>query len=260
MSEESNRIMGSEESGESAESEGFKGSEGSRVESREEMGKGTPAPGLKRNGRPTGLRIGLVENDPRYCRFLVAELKASGRFQEPILTWPSAEQFLRDEQRHELDLLLLDIDLSGISGVQLSGILSVKQPDLTVIILSNLTSDEAIVEAIKNGVNGYLLKSELENLMNAIDIVLGGGAMITPTIALRVMASFRQERSPAPEITDRERQILELMVEGKTIASVAEFLLLSPHTVHHHVKSIYKKLEVHNRAELVRKVQELSLM
>ena len=84
--------------------------------------------------------------------------------------------------------------------------------------------------------------------------------MITPTIALRVMSSFQKTPASGPDLTDRERQILELMVRGKTIKSVADFLMLSPHTVHDHVKRIYKKLEVHNRAELVRKVQELQLI
>ena len=203
--------------------------------------------------------VGVVENDPEYRSFLLAELKSSG-IASRVQHWSSAEQFLRDEDRQSLDLLILDIDLSGISGVQLSGILALKQPELPILILSNLTSDEAIFEAIKNGVKGYLLKSELPDVQNAIRIVINGGAMITPTIALRVMASFQKGPSAGPDLTDRERQILELMVRGKTIKAVAEFLLLSPHTVHDYVKRIYKKLEVHNRAELVRKVQDLQLI
>ncbi|MEQ8353691.1 MAG: response regulator transcription factor [Leptospiraceae bacterium] len=205
-------------------------------------------------------RVGVVENDPVYRDHLISELTAISVVRPPVHSWNSAELFLRDETRLELDLLLLDIDLSGISGIQLAGILALKQPDLPIIILSNLTSDEAIFQAIQNGVKGYLLKSELSSLADAIHVVLGGGAMITPTIALRVMSSFQKAPLSGPNLTDRERQILELMVRGKTIKSVAEFLLLSPHTVHDYVKSIYKKLEVHNRAELVRKVQELQLI
>ena len=219
-------------------------------------GEGANSP----SGIPTPCRIGVVENDKVYIEYLLAELQNGGRATEPIYSWPSAEQFLHDERRSELDLLILDIDLSGISGVQLAGILSLKQPDLPILILSNLTSDAAIFEAIKNGVKGYLLKSELSDLSQAIDVVMAGGAMITPTIALRVMSTFQKNPTPGPELTDRERQILELMVRGKTIKSVAEFLLLSPHTVHDYVKRIYKKLEVHNRAELVQKVQDLQLM
>tara|TARA_B100001939_G_scaffold136321_2_gene118353 strand:- start:189 stop:911 length:723 start_codon:yes stop_codon:yes gene_type:complete len=203
--------------------------------------------------------IGIVENDEEYRSFLISELQSTGMTRSTPY-WSSAEQCLRDEARHDLDLLILDIDLSGISGVQLSGILALKQPDLPILILSNLTSDEAVFEAIKNGVKGYLLKSDLPNLENAIRVVMEGGAMITPTIALRVMNSFQKIPAAGPELTDRERQILELMVRGKTIKAVADFLMLSPHTVHDYVKRIYKKLEVHNRAELVRRVQELQLL
>lgn len=204
--------------------------------------------------------IGVVENDSTYRDFLVSELQSSGLVRGPVLSWNSAEQFLHDSRIHSLDLLILDIDLSGISGVQLTAILALKQPKLRTLILSNLTSDAAIFEAIKNGVKGYLLKSELSDISNAIQVVMSGGAMITPTIALRVMNSFKKLPSAGPELTDRERQILELMVRGKTIKSVADFLVLSPHTVHDYVKRIYKKLEVHNRAELVRKVQELEIL
>ncbi|MCB1171037.1 MAG: response regulator [Leptospiraceae bacterium] len=211
-------------------------------------------------GRTGQVRTGVVENDEQYRTYLISELSRIPFIASGIRSWSSAEQFLHEENRKDLDLLLLDIDLSGISGVQLAGILALQQPELPIVILSNLTSDEAIFEAIKNGVKGYLLKSELSSLEDAIHVVMGGGAMITPTIALRVMSSFQKVPASGPDLTDRERQILELMVRGKTIKSVADFLMLSPHTVHDHVKRIYKKLEVHNRAELVRKVQELQLI
>ena len=94
--------------------------------------------------------IGIVENDEEYCSFLISELQSTGMTRSTPY-WSSAEQCLRDEARHDLDLLILDIDLSGISGVQLSGILALKQPDLPILILSNLTSDEAVFEACRRG-------------------------------------------------------------------------------------------------------------
>jgi DNA-binding NarL/FixJ family response regulator len=118
-----------------------------------------------------------------------------------------------------------------------------------------------IFNSIKSGALGYLLKSELGQMNSIVEVIQAGGALITPTIALRVFASFRKPKASLEfNLTDREKQILELLTKGKTITSVSKFLDLSEHTVHGYVKSIYKKLQVHNRAELVNKVQKYSII
>ncbi|MCC6276055.1 MAG: response regulator transcription factor, partial [Leptospiraceae bacterium] len=99
--------------------------------------------------------------------------------------------------------------------------------------------------------------SELGTLETIIQTVIEGGAVITPTIALRVFSSFRKDKSKVLEMTDREKQVLELLVRGKSVVSVAVFLDLSVHTVQGYVKAIYKKLNVHNRAELTQKASQL---
>lgn len=205
-------------------------------------------------------RIGIVENDPEFRNEVVRRLEGLAFASRPILVWDSAEQFLREKPAPRLDLLFVDIVLSGISGIELIKTLKHQKRDLRAVVLTNMNSDELIFEAIKFGTLGYILKSELGDLEHAVRTVLSGGALITPTIALRVFASFQRKAASAPDLTDRERQVLELMVRGKTARAVAEFLGLSPHTVHDYAKQIYKKLEVHNRSELILKAQELSLM
>ncbi|MCB1320087.1 MAG: response regulator transcription factor [Leptospiraceae bacterium] len=204
--------------------------------------------------------VGIVENDAVFRAEAIRRLSELPEVKTPVLEWSQAEHFLRDERRTEVEILFVDIMLSGINGIELAKTVQHTLPDLRVIMLTNMNSDEMIFDSIKFGTLGYILKSELEDLDKAVRIVQNGGAMITPTIALRVISSFRREVDSAPRLTDRERQVLELMVRGKTIRAVAEFLGLSAHTVHDHIKRIYKKLEVHNRAELVLRAQELSLM
>ncbi len=214
--------------------------------------------------QPTSIhaaRIGIVENDPEFRDEVVRRLEALEIVRAPVAVWPSAEMFLREKPAPRLDLLFVDIMLSGITGIELVKEIKRQQRDLRAVMLTNMNSDELIFEAIKHGTLGYILKSELGDLEHTVRTVLSGGAMITPTIALRVFASFQQQTSKdVPELTDRERQVLELMVRGKTARAVAEFLGLSPHTIHDYTKQIYKKLEVHNRSELILKAQELSLM
>ncbi len=204
--------------------------------------------------------IGIVENDEVFRDEVALRLSALPCARS-VSVWPSAEQFLRDPEHKNVDILFLDIMLSGITGIDLAGILSERCPDMRVVMLTNMHSDQMVFDSIKNGALGYILKSELGSLADIVDVVGNGGATITPTIALRVFSSFRKvPAAGSPGLTDRERQVLQLMVKGKTIKSVAQFLGLSEHTIHGYVKSTYKKLNVHNRAELTAKAQELSLL
>lgn len=207
----------------------------------------------------TAQRIGIVENDELFREEVVRRLGALADVQS-VKAWPSAEQFLRDPSHKDVDILFLDIMLSGITGIDLAGILSERLPDMRIVMLTNMHSDAMVFDSIKNGALGYILKSELGNLEEIVQVVGSGGATITPTIALRVFSSFRKSPAAGPDLTDRERQVLQLMVKGKTIKSVAQFLGLSEHTIHGYVKATYKKLNVHNRAELAARAQELSLL
>ncbi|MCZ8239963.1 MAG: response regulator transcription factor [Leptospiraceae bacterium] len=206
------------------------------------------------------IRIGILENDEYFLGELKERLSSLGNISE-ILTWNSAENFFRDANHKNIDILFLDIMLPGMNGIDVVNILSEKNKELKVIMLTNMNSDEMIFNSIKNGALGYLLKSELGQMDEIIKVVIEGGATITPTIALRVFANYRKPRSTHSfNLTDREKQILELLVKGKTVTSLAKFLDLSEHTVHGYVKTIYKKLQVHNRSELALKVQEFSIL
>ncbi len=202
------------------------------------------------------LTVGLVENDLEFRNTTEAWLRKISSVSK-VYTWGSAEEYLRDRHRPVLDVIFLDIVLPHTNGVDLAREISRENPETGIIMLTNMNSDTMIFESIRNGALGYVLKSELGTLESIIDTVTGGGAAITPTIALRVFTSLRRERSEAPDVTARERQVLELLVQGKSVNSVATFLGLSVHTVQSHVKAIYKKLNVHNRAQLSQKANKV---
>lgn len=206
------------------------------------------------------LRIGIVENDELFSEEVVDRLSQIEDVCDTKV-WKSAELFLNDPNYNKIDILFLDIVLPGMSGIGLVSHLTEKNESIKVIMLTNMNSDEMIFNSIKSGALGYLLKSELGQMNSIVEVIQAGGALITPTIALRVFASFRKPKASLEfNLTDREKQILELLTKGKTITSVSKFLDLSEHTVHGYVKSIYKKLQVHNRAELVNKVQKYSII
>lgn len=202
---------------------------------------------------PPSVHVGLVENDRAYRQEIETALAELPEI-AAVSAWDSAEAFWRDPAGGALGLLLLDIKLGGMSGVELAAKVTARNPETAIVMLSNLNSDDLVFQALRNGAVGYLWKSELRDVGATERTVLAGGATITPTIALQVLTSFRRANPLlGVGLTDREKQILELMVSGKTIARVADILHCSPHTVHDHARKIYRKLNVHNRSELVQK-------
>ena len=208
------------------------------------------------------MRIGIVENDIEFSRFLEERLRTSPEV-ESVDSWVSAEIMWRDPALETIDIALLDIHLPGMSGVELAALLGEKYPEIQKVMLTSLHSDDVVFEALKAGAIGYVLKSELENILSVLQIVRSGGAVITPTVALRVMRHFQREESSIQklaELTPRERQILEELSSGSSPREISDLLALSIHTVRQHIKHIYAKLSVSNRGELTRRLKELGLL
>ncbi len=162
------------------------------------------------------------------------------------------------------DVMLLDVGLPGINGLDAVGKIRKALPETRVIILTAFEDDEKIVKAICNGASGYLLKSApMEEISGAILDVVGGGAPINPRIAKRVLELFSSMAPPEGKdygLTPRERQILERMVEGRIKKEIASDLDMNYHTVDAHIRSIYTKLEVHTRAGAVAKALKERLL
>lgn len=153
------------------------------------------------------------------------------------------------------DIILEDIGLPGLSGIEAISIYKKLYPEVLIIILTIFDDDERVFDAIKAGADGYLLKrTPGTEIVNGMKQVINGGASISPPIAkkmMRMLANPSKENKKNTILTDRETIILKYLIDGLTINAIAEKLIISRHTVDTHTKNIYKKLHVHNRSSLV---------
>lgn len=152
------------------------------------------------------------------------------------------------------EVLLLDIGLPGRSGLEVIGEVRRLSPETVVVVLTVFEDDDKVFKAVCEGAKGYLLKTSCsEELVRAVKEALSGGSPMSPKIARRVLemfSSFAPKRSDFG-LTDREREILGMLVAGLTNKELAARLELSVHTVDAHLRHIYGKLEVHNRSGAV---------
>ena len=203
--------------------------------------------------------IGIVDDDPDHRESLRELLESDERFAR-IVTWESAEACLADPERHELNAILIDIGLPGICGVTLCEELSNARPELSILMLTSYGDSDTIFRAIRAGAIGYMLKSEPENIPAALMQAIGGGSPMSPSVALRVIRYFQRPKLATAEddadhgavaLSMRELDILRMIAAGATNPKIANVLHLSVNTIKYHVKNIYAKLHVHNRAALM---------
>ena len=155
-------------------------------------------------------------------------------------------------------VVLMDVDLPDMSGIECVRILKQEMPDLDVIMLTAYTDDEYIFQALKAGAYGYLTKNVFPSrLLNAIREICTGGAPMSSVVARRVVSSFSTFNEPESSLSKREKDVLDLLCEGFSYKTIAEKLFVSTNTVRFHLKNIYKKLQVNSRHEAVLKVSRL---
>jgi DNA-binding NarL/FixJ family response regulator len=179
----------------------------------------------------------------------VADFEVIAAFQNGI----AAMEHLK---KQKLDVVLMDTQLPGQSGLETCRMITRNYPSTRVIMLTNDTHDLYLQEAIRAGAKGYLSKSiGSQELMKAIQTVYRKGAML-PLFAVqqtlrRTACPYTQESEPFQELTPKEREILPLIVEGKTTNQVADFLCISPKTVRNHLSHIYKRLGTRDRLQTI---------
>ena len=205
-------------------------------------------------------KIGVVENEDKYRNYIIEILNSLPQVAWTC-SWPGAEQFWRDNKKNDIDLLFLDINLNGMDGTELLGLFKEKNSVIKIVMLSNIQNDEIVIDSLKAGADGFILKSELENISEVIDTTMSGGAVITPTIALRVFNSFRNQKDieDLPKLTMRERQSLELLVTGASIKQVAAVMKISDNTLRNHIRNIYKKMNVRNKIEMMHRARDMGI-
>ncbi len=174
--------------------------------------------------------------------------------------FPNAEHVVERIDACKPDVVLMDIDMPGINGIDAVRLLHAQHPQLPVIMLTVFADEERIYAALCAGAMGYLLKNMDPNeLLDAIAEVRQGGAPMTPSIARKVMLHFqRLPKTPDgpmedPGLSRREMEVLQELVAGLSYKMIAEKLHISFETVRSHIKNVYEKLHVHNTAEAVAK-------
>jgi len=167
----------------------------------------------------------------------------------------------QDIRRSEPDVVMMDIEMPGVNGIEATAVINYKYPDTKVLIQTVFNDSEKIFNALCAGASGYILKNDPPSKqLEAIQEVFNGGAAMSPTIAKKVLQFFGQKKSllvsPAMQdynLSEREKEILAMMLEGHNYRTIAEKAFISYETVRTHVKRIYKKLHVASRSEAILK-------
>ncbi|WP_374542859.1 response regulator [Flavobacterium sp.] len=167
------------------------------------------------------------------------------------------------EKNHNLDLILMDIEMPRLNGIDATVQVKSKYPQIKIIMLTVFDNDENIFKSIKAGADGYFLKEvNPQDLYNGIIETLNGGAAMTPSIALKTLKLLREpvtfdSNEPVENIqlTNREVEVLEQLSKGLKYNAIADNLFLSVGTIRKHVENIYTKLQVHNKLEAIQKAK-----
>lgn len=195
--------------------------------------------------------VAIVEDDVEIRQTLALIIHGTPNF-ACWETFGSGKEIIAASDSLKAKIVLMDIELPGITGIETIRKLRVKAPQLEYIMLTIREDDEAVFQSLQAGASGFLVKTTPPaSLLQAITDLKNGGAPMTNHIARRILHSFHVSvQSP---LTDRETEILRLICDGLNYRTVGERLFLSPHTVKTHLKNIYAKLQVHSRAEAVKR-------
>ncbi|HEX6426673.1 MAG TPA: response regulator transcription factor [Niastella sp.] len=210
------------------------------------------------------IRITIFEDNDQLRPLLASIFEASDDF---ILAgaYPEATDIINDIQQEKPGMVLMDIDMPGISGIQ--ALKLIKQYDATIkVVMHTVFEDnEKIFEAICSGADGYLLKSATDQeLLQSLLQVQAGGAMMTPSVARKVLTLFTKFAPSKNEddyhLTDREKQVLRLLVKGYSYKMIAAELNLAVETIRTYIKRMYEKLQVHSMSAAVAKALKEGLI
>lgn len=201
------------------------------------------------------LRISIFEDNRKYresLEFIIltsTDLELSGSFADTT----------RLQQRiaeHNPDVVLMDINIPGLSGIEAVKEIKKHFPHIQVCMQTVFEDDDKVFASLCAGASGYILKNTTaEKVLQAIKEVAEGGAFFTPSVARKILFNFQQQPEQAEyiQLSEREKEILKLLVDGLSYKMIADACNVSFHTIHTHIKNIYEKLHVSSKGEAVAK-------
>jgi DNA-binding NarL/FixJ family response regulator len=173
-----------------------------------------------------------------------------------LLISPSVEGFLKElpELDKIPDVLLLDINLLGMSGIEGIPLVLNELPKVDIIMLTTFEDNDSIFKALCAGACSYLSKkTPLKKIQEAVEVVYDGGSYMSPSIARKIVNNYAPKRNQPSSLTPRQNEIVNEIVAGKSYKMIADDLCVSLDTVRSHIKNIYKTLEINSKAELIKK-------
>ncbi|MGH4012356.1 MAG: response regulator [Pseudonocardiaceae bacterium] len=200
----------------------------------------------------------VVDDHPMWRDAITRDLDEAGF--HVVATASDGEEALRRARAARPEMVILDLQLPSIHGVEVTRQLVRADPAIRVLVLSASGERDDVLAAVKAGATGYLVKSaSREEFLSAVRRVAAGDTVFTPGLAALVLGEFRRlaacpadDDSDAPRLTPRETEVLRLVAKGHTYRQIADRLVLSHRTVQNHVQNTLRKLQLHNRVELVR--------
>jgi DNA-binding NarL/FixJ family response regulator len=202
------------------------------------------------------IKVSIVEDNDDIRDALRALIKGSQGF-ECVHVYPDAETAIEDMPAREIDVVLMDINLPGMNGIECMRQVKDKMPQTQFMMCTVYDDDEDIFSALESGATGYLLKrTSPAQILEAIRDLYNGGSPMSSEIARRVVASVQKRKKlsePVEALTIRENEILEFLAKGFLYKEIAEKLFISHETVKRHIHNIYDKLHVQSRIEAVNK-------
>lgn len=207
----------------------------------------------------------LIVDDHQLFRDGVRTLILSAPDMEVAGEAATGEAAVQAAAENKPDVVLMDIQMPDMDGIEAARALTESDPELNILMVTMFEDDQSVFKAMRAGARGYILKgAKHDEMLRAIRAVASGEAIFSPGIAARMMAFFSSSRTaiPAeafPDLTDREREVLNLIAQGKSNAEIARALVISVKTVRNHASNIFSKLQVTDRAQAAIRARDAGL-
>ena len=214
------------------------------------------------------IKIAIADDNSFLIKMVEEKLSFFKELSVKFTALNGSDLLVKLEDNHNIDLILMDIEMPVLNGIETTEIVKQKYPHIKIIMLTVFDNDENIFNAIKAGADGYLLKEiNAKDLHDGIVETLNGGAAMNPSIAMKTLKLLRNpfqitntESQEDIKLTTREVEVLEQLSKGLSYSLIADNLILSVGTVRKHIENIYKKLQVHNKLEAVQKAKKNNLI
>ena len=203
------------------------------------------------------IKVAIVEDDSELRRLLEKLINREDDMSVER-TFPNGRDFINDFKKVEADVVLMDINMPGKSGIEVISEVKKLRPRIQYLISTSFENHEYIFQALCAGATGYMLKTaRTAELLDAIRLITNGGSPMSMQIARLVVNSFQSDKKTAEsvnELSTREKEIIHCLERGMMYKEIAEKLFISPQTVRTHIRNIYEKLQVNSKVEALNKI------